>query len=149
MNSDSDRPTYERGTGFLLARLGSLVTRSWNAFLSDYELTQSQYGVLATLKEQGPLGQRRLAGLIAVDARNIVAVLDSLEARGLVERQAHEADRRRRTVALTDKGRALIETVGARAAAHQDGVLHALTGRERKRLNELLRRLYDSHLPDL
>ncbi|WP_248964531.1 MarR family winged helix-turn-helix transcriptional regulator [Sphaerisporangium perillae] len=123
------------------------MARSWNAFLAGYELTQGQYGVLVTLKEQGLLGQRHLADLVAVDARNIVAVLDSLEAKGLVERQAHGADGRRRIVALTDKGSALIETVGAMAAAHEDDFLHALTDRERERLNALLQRIYDSHLP--
>src|SRR5690348_5415899 len=88
--SDEEGPTYERGTGFLLARLGSLAARSWAAFLTGHDLTQAQYTVLVTLREQGPVGQRRLAELIAVDARNIVLVLDSLAARGLVERRMHE-----------------------------------------------------------
>lgn len=137
---------YERGTGFLLARLGSLTARSWTAFLAAHDLTQGQYAVLVMLDEHGPQGQRRLAGLVAVDARNIVAVLDSLARRGLVERRPDEADRRRRTVALTDRGKALVTAIADAAAEEQDGFLSALDPTERAQLNQLLRRLYASHV---
>ncbi|MDL4819736.1 MarR family winged helix-turn-helix transcriptional regulator [Actinomadura opuntiae] len=137
---------YERGTGFLLARMGSLAARSWTAFLAAHDLTQGQYAVLVTLDEHGPQGQRRLAGLVAVDARNIVTVLDSLAERGLVERRPDDTDRRRRIVALTAHGKALVKTIADAAAEEQDGFLRALGRTERAQLNRLLRRLYDSHL---
>jgi DNA-binding MarR family transcriptional regulator len=139
---------YERGTGFLLARTGSLASRSWTAFLAAHDLTQGQYAVLVTLGEHGPQGQRRLAGLVAVDARNLVAVLDSLAGRGLVERRPDDTDRRRRIVALTSQGAGLVTAVADAAAEEQDGFLRALGPTERAQLNLLLRRLYDSHLDD-
>ncbi|MEW9547320.1 MarR family winged helix-turn-helix transcriptional regulator [Nonomuraea sp. NPDC050783] len=144
---EADRPAFERGAGFLLARLGSLAARSWAAFLHEHGLTQAQYLVLTTVRESGPLGQRRLAELIAVDARNLVTVLDSLAARGLVRRRAHEGDRRRRIVTLTDAGTALLDAVAAAAAVEQDRFLRALTRRDRTHLNRLLRALYDAHTP--
>ncbi|QKG21929.1 MarR family winged helix-turn-helix transcriptional regulator [Actinomadura verrucosospora] len=137
---------YERGTGFLLARLGSLTARSWTAFLAAHDLSQGQYAVLVTLDEHGPQGQRRLAGLVAVDARNIVAVLDSLAKRGLVERRPDETDRRRRTIALTEQGHALVKAVADAAAEEQDGFLRALDPAERAQLNVLLKRIYASHV---
>lgn len=146
MSGDSDRPAFEQGTGFLLARLGSLASRSWTAFLTGHGLTQSQYTALVALKEQGPVGQRRLADLIAVDARNIVQVLDSLAARGLIERRIHDTDQRRRIVTLTAAGNALIDTIAASASAEHNHFLSALTRRQRESLNRLLRQLYDSHL---
>lgn len=146
MTGGVDGPAFERGTGFLLARLGSLAARSWAAFLTGHGLTQGQYAVLVTLKEQGPQGQRRLAELVAVDARNIVVVLDSLAATGLIERRTHDTDRRRRTVALTHAGNALTDTIAATADAEQDRFLHALSPRDREHLNHLLRQVYDSHV---
>ncbi|MBC9729053.1 MarR family winged helix-turn-helix transcriptional regulator [Streptomyces sp. TRM68367] len=150
MTGGNDRPAFERGTGFLLARLGSLAARSWAAFLTGHGLTQGQYVVLVTIAEHGPQGQRRLAELVAIDARNIVAVLDSLAARGLIERRDHDTDRRRRIVALTDVGNALIDTIAATAATEQDQFLRALTHPDREHLNHLLRQIYDSHvhIPD-
>ena len=137
---------YERGTPFLLARLGSLAARSWTAFLAGHGITQNQYAVMVVLREHGPLGQRRLAELAAMDARNIVAVLDSLTAAGLAERRPHDTDRRRRVVTLTASGTRLIDTVGETAAHGRDDFLHSLSPAERERLNELLQRLYNAHV---
>ncbi|MDR3035616.1 MAG: MarR family transcriptional regulator [Kitasatospora sp.] len=142
------RPAFERGTGFLLARLGSLTARSWTTFLGEHRLTQGQYAVLVALDRHGDAVQRRLAELVAMDARNIVAVIDQLADRQLVERRPDTADRRRRIVALTDPGKALVEAVATAAAAEQDRFLHALTGPERAHLNRLLQRLYAAHVPD-
>jgi MarR family transcriptional regulator, lower aerobic nicotinate degradation pathway regulator len=146
MTDGNGGPAFERGTGFLLARLGSLAARSWTAFLTVHGLTQGQYVVLVTIKEHGSQGQRRLAELVAIDARNIVAVLDSLAVRGLIERRAHGTDRRRRIVALTDAGNALVDTIAATAATEQDQFLRVLTRPDREHLNQLLQQIYDSHV---
>src|SRR4051794_10776559 len=106
--TSTSRPAFERGTGFLLSRLGSLASRSWAAFLDGHELTLTQYVTLVVLDEYGPSGQQRLAQLVVVDPRNLVAVLDALTARGLVERMADPEDGRRRVVTLTRRGRALV-----------------------------------------
>ncbi|MFI9786570.1 MarR family winged helix-turn-helix transcriptional regulator [Kitasatospora sp. NPDC051984] len=143
---NDDRPGYERGTGFLLARLGSLTARSWTAFLGEHRLTQAQYGVLVALGQHGPVGQGRLAELVAVDARNLVSVLDGLTGRHLVERRPHDTDGRRRVVALTAEGRALVDGLAAAAATEQDRFLAALPATDRARLNRLLQRLYAAHL---
>ncbi|GAA3050999.1 hypothetical protein GCM10010519_80840 [Streptomyces lactacystinicus] len=137
-----ERPAFERGTGFLLARLGSLTARSWTAFLGEHRLTQGQYAVLVALDRHGPVVQRRLAELVAVDARNLVPVLDQLADRQLVERRPHDTDRRRRVVTPTDRGSALVGTIAAAAAAEQERFLGALTAAERRHLNGLLQRLY-------
>jgi DNA-binding MarR family transcriptional regulator len=115
-------------------------------FLAEHELTQSHYVVLVTIKTQGSVGQRRLAELVAMDARNIGPVLDSLAARGFVERQTDDIDRRRRTITLTDSGRALLEVIATAAATEQDQFLRALTPSDRQDLNRLLRQIYNSHL---
>ncbi|WP_369794972.1 MarR family winged helix-turn-helix transcriptional regulator [Kitasatospora sp. NRRL B-11411] len=71
----------------MLARLSSLTARSWTTFLGEHRLTQGQYAVLVALDRHGDTVQRRLAELVAMDARNIVAVLDQLVDRQLVERR--------------------------------------------------------------
>jgi DNA-binding MarR family transcriptional regulator len=146
MSSDDRRPAFERGTGFLLSRLGSLASRSWAAFLAAHDLTQSQYAVLLVLNEQGPVGQQRLARLVAADARNIVQVLDSLAARELIQRQADPADRRRRIITLAPGGTALAGTLSEAAGADRDDFLAALGDSDRQHLNDLLQRLYDSRV---
>ena len=146
MNESRGRPAFERGTGFLLGRLGSLASRSWTTFLTAHGLTQSQYSVLVVLKEQGPTGQQQLAHLVAMDARNTVPVLDALAAKGLIERQPDPADGRRRTIILTPDGTTLAETIAAEAASGQDDFLGALDDHDREHLNDLLQRLYNAHV---
>jgi DNA-binding MarR family transcriptional regulator len=136
---------FDRSTGFLLARLGSLAARSWQAFLAGHGLTQVQYATLMVLGEGGPLGQRVLAELIAVDARNLVAVLDRLAERGLIVREIDTADRRRRNVGLTPSGATVMRALAADAAVTRDQFLGALSRGERGQLNLLLQRLYQEH----
>lgn len=103
--------------------------------------------MLVVLKEQGPIGQQQLAQLVAVDARDIVPVLDALAAKGLIERQPDPADGRRRTVTLTSEGTTLADIIAAAATSSQDEFLGALDDQDRKHLNDLLRRLYEAHAP--
>ncbi len=141
----NERPESESGTGFLLARLGSLAARSWQAFLAERKLTQIQYATLMVLAERGSLGQLRLALLVAIDARNLVGVLDRLAAAGLITRQTDTDDRRRRNVRLTASGGAVVRDIVNDAARSRDQFLGALNIAERRQLNALLRRLYQAH----
>jgi DNA-binding MarR family transcriptional regulator len=141
----NERPEFESGTGFLLARLGSLAARSWQSFLADRGLTQMQYATLMVLAEHGSLGQLRLAQLVAVDARNLVSVLDQLAARGLLVRETNTNDRRRRNVRLTATGAALVQDLASDAARTRDQFLGALRIPQRTQLNVLLRQLYQAH----
>jgi DNA-binding MarR family transcriptional regulator len=58
---------------------------------------------------QGPLSLGGLAEAIGVDAPYATLIVDTLEERGLVERQADPADRRRKLVELTPAGKEAIE----------------------------------------
>lgn len=146
MDDAQTLPEFERGTGFLLARLGSLAARSWRAFLAERDLTQIQYATLMVVAERGSLGQLRLAQLAAVDARNLVSVLDGLAQRDLIVRETDTADRRRRNVRLTSAGVALIRELATESAAARGQFLETLTLRDRKQLNVLLQRLYEAHV---
>jgi MarR family transcriptional regulator, temperature-dependent positive regulator of motility len=62
-------------------------------------VSPNQFLVLMALAETGQVCQQFLAGVIGIDPRNIVPILDSLEARGLISRETDPADRRRRIAA--------------------------------------------------
>jgi DNA-binding MarR family transcriptional regulator len=139
------RPGYERGTGFLLSRLGTLVERAWRSVLEDHGLTQIEYAVIAVLKAHGALGQARLAELIAVDGRNLVPIVAGLARRRLIEREGDPSDGRRRFIALSEQGRDVSARVGRAAGASETRFLSGLQPEERDALNALLRRVYDGH----
>lgn len=62
----------------------------------------------ALLRLNSPLSQRELADCLKYDASNITSIIDTLERRGLVERQIDPADRRVRRLIPTDAGHAVI-----------------------------------------
>jgi len=68
--------------------------------------------VLFELRD-GPKSLVHLAQANGVDAPYATLIVDKLEAHGLVERQPHPGDRRRKLVTLTAAGRKAIKTADA------------------------------------
>ena len=142
--SEGRRPGFETGTGFLLARLGSLAERSWVVMLRERNLTAHQHGVLLALREHGPLAQQGLARMIAVDPRNVVPIVDGLVGKDLIDRGMDPADRRRRVLTLTETGTAAATALAAAAAGIEDDFLAGLTLSDRRELGRILRVLHAS-----
>jgi len=134
-------PELLKSTGYLLARVGSESRRRFVETLGRQELTLAAYSVLMILGSAGATTQRQLAGAVGVDPRNLVPILDDLEARGLVVRDDHPVDRRRHAVRLTPAGKAKLVRLGEVGAAAELELLRPLDAAERKRLQALLRKL--------
>ena len=139
--------SFETGTGYLLARLGSLAERSWIGMLRRHNLTPSQHAVLLALRERGPLGQQALSRLIAVDPRNVVPILDGLADQQLIDRHVDPTDRRRRVINLTETGRSSADDLAESATDIETDFLHGLTPADQAELNRLLRALHASLTP--
>jgi DNA-binding MarR family transcriptional regulator len=67
-------------------------------------LTVAQVDVLRQLNALGATPMSRLAEILNCEASNLTGLVDRLELRGLVERQADPTDRRVRLLALTAEG---------------------------------------------
>lgn len=104
-------------------------------------LTQTQFAALAKLAEVGPCSQNHLGRLIYLDAATIKGVVDRLGARGLVTALNDPMDRRRRAVALTDRGRQVIEAAMLVAAEITATTLAAFSGDEQRTVTRLLKKL--------
>src|SRR5438067_11735841 len=71
---------------------------------AELELAPAQALALQELDVDRPISMRELAGKLKCDPSNITGLTDRLEARGLVERRAHPADRRVKFLLLTQEG---------------------------------------------
>ena len=94
--------------------------------------------VLVHLRERGPSAQQTLVELMCVDATNLVAVLNSLEDAGLIERHRDRSDRRRAIVALTAPGERLLADVDRAFHQVDNAILAGLAPTDRQTLNALL-----------
>src|SRR3954471_7516995 len=87
--------------GPLLGRAHDRLRAQVDAVLAAHDLHARQFGALVVLAAEGPMSQRRLGAVQGVDRTTTVAVLDALQARGLIERRRDAGDRRVHTVHLT------------------------------------------------
>src|SRR5258708_32884394 len=128
-------------TGFLLAMVGAESRRRWVRSLERWELRPSHFGALMILGQVESIGQHELGNLIGIDPRNLVPVLDLLEARGLARRQTDPTDRRRHAVRGTARGRQLLGKLHQSGAMAEAELLHALDPKQQGALRDLLLKL--------
>lgn len=142
---DSGQQLHEpRGSSapaFLLAQVGAHAASKFAERLRSSGLSPAHAGILRILDAAPAITQQALASALGSPASRLVALVDDLEAKGLVERQADEADRRRYALCLTEKGRSVLQTIGSLAREHQNALLAALSVDERQQLTTLLMRI--------
>ncbi|MFE9428635.1 MarR family winged helix-turn-helix transcriptional regulator [Kitasatospora sp. NPDC006697] len=91
--------------GYLMKHAQARLTEASAQALAPFGLDGRELAVLAVLAAERPLSQLEAAGRLGVDRTTMVALVDTLERKGLVERRRSEQDRRRNTVQLTGHGR--------------------------------------------
>src|SRR6201991_4984789 len=84
--------------------------------VSGLEMCGSDFAVLEALLHKGPLPVNEIGKKVLLTSGSITTAVDRLEQKGLVERRAHDTDRRARIVHLTKEGRTLITRTYARHA---------------------------------
>jgi DNA-binding MarR family transcriptional regulator len=91
----------------------------------------------------GPMTLTQLAQNNSLDAPYATIIVDKLEAHGLVERQPHPDDRRRKLVTLTAAGQQAIATADA-ILLRPPPAIKTLPGDDLGQLTEILTRLLDA-----
>ena len=103
----------EDSTGFLLWQVTNLWQREIKKALEQYDLTHSQFVLMAsihwlTLQKQD-VTQILLSSHTKIDPMTTSTVLRNLQAKELIQRQEHATDTRAKTVELTDIGKRIIK----------------------------------------
>jgi DNA-binding MarR family transcriptional regulator len=91
--------------GYLLKHAQLMLAEHTADALRPYGLSGRELAVLLVLSGQEPASQQQAAGRLGIDRTTMVAFVDALENRGLVERHPDANDRRRNVVVLTKAGR--------------------------------------------
>jgi len=133
------------GAAFLLAQLGSYATARFTERVAELDLVPAQTGLLRAVAASPGQSQQALAQLLGTPPSRLVALLDALEERGILERRRNPTDRRLHALHLTEAGHQLLRRIGKAARAHNDTLCHALDPTERDQLRALLTRIADDH----
>lgn len=125
-----------------IARLRTHLAREVEQTLAAHGLNSATFDVLATLRRSGPpyaLSPGDLLATTMVSSGTMTNRLDQLEKAGLVARTHNPEDRRSVIIALTDKGRAVVDEAVTAHVANQHRLVETLSSEERKQLDGLLR----------
>jgi DNA-binding MarR family transcriptional regulator len=137
-------------------RTGSDTCRAWQLLMrfffaqrahlpasgAEFALSPVQCHVLHLIEPGRPLPMSRLADTLSCDASNVTGLVDRLESRGLVQRQASARDRRVKVLHLTPTGARLRMQV-LRRMAGRSLPLSRLSRDQQRTLVKLLEALVD------
>jgi DNA-binding MarR family transcriptional regulator len=130
-----------RAVGFLLSSTGYASSRGFHRQLEPLGLDPRGFSVLRAVGFNQGQSQQTLARALAIPASRMVAIIDTLETRGLLERRMRDDDRRTRAVHLTEAGNDLLKRAFALAAAYESWLCEGLSPADRDQLIGLLDRV--------
>jgi DNA-binding MarR family transcriptional regulator len=142
--SSSNDPAVVEFAGQLFFRLWRASHTRITQALEPLQLTPALFALLNVLGARVGAIQQEISSAMGVDPSTIVSLIDELEGAELATRRPHPKDRRAREVAITAKGRRVLERARRMAVKVEDEVLGGLTAAERRQLLTLLRRTFDS-----
>lgn len=106
--------------------------------LEDKKVTVPQYNVLATLAQEGGVAMNRVASKLHISKPAITHLVDRLEKERLLARRAHPQDRRISLLALTPRGKSLVQAVQKRFLSFAGETLSKVSPKDR----EIIKRFY-------
>lgn len=139
-----NRGSLEGLIGFQLRIAQTRVFRDFEHSMETLGVTPGGFAVLEVLRQNPGLTQSKLAEAVCLDRSSVVPLLDKLEKRGLLFRQASTTDRRNNHLFLSDEGGQVLAATRTKVAAHEARIAKNLSRDERKALISLLARLAPS-----
>lgn len=128
---------------FLLSQVGIHASRLFADRIAEVDLNPPLFRILNLVDAAEGRSQQAIGAAIEVPPSRMVALVDELEQRGLVERRPEPKDRRVRALFLTAKGRKTLARGRAIAKQHEDDLTRGMPAADRKRLLELLQQVVD------
>ena len=141
MKTEKAAPALDELPGHYIRRLHQIAVAIFLQETEAHGLTPVQYAALSQVGLTPGVDQRTLAGSIGLDPSTTAGVIDRLEARGLMQRQASPEDRRVRLLSLTHDGQSLLQAVQPDMLKAQQRILRPLPVAERDAFMRMLRKL--------
>ena len=125
----------------VLSRAYSAIGDRAAEHIARYGMTIAEFGVLEALYHKGPMLLGEVQRKLLVSSGGVTYLVDRLERRGLVRRDACLEDRRARYAVLTDEGTAFVGRVFPEHAAAILEATAGLTSDEQIAATALLKKL--------
>lgn len=127
---------------FKLLRMGNRLSKDFEvAIRQRADLSFAGYQLMFTLKAVGELTSNQLARLASVSTASMSSLLNTMERKGLVEREADTIDRRRTIICLTEQGQSMMESLYLGNMDRELAWSQGLTRDEAEILSDLVEKL--------
>ena len=110
--------------------------------LAVYGLKPVDFSVMSVIHHNPGVTSRQLCATLAILPPNLVGLIQSLESRGLIERQPHPTDGRAVGLHPTAKGVSLMQQAEVTASELEIDASSKLTASQRQTLVQLLQKIY-------
>ena len=130
---------------FLVAQLGAYAAEAFGERAAALDFTRPQAGLLRLISREPGQSQQAVARRLGTPPSRLVALVDGLEERGLIERRRNPGDRRNYALHLTAAGEQAMADLSQAALEHEHAVAAPLTQPERAQLGALLAKLAAAH----
>ena len=141
----AERPHLDLGNylPYLVNRVGFALVESFTAdALKDNGLSIDMWRVLAALSNNGAQRQVDLSGMTSIDVSTMSRLVSRLVHAGLVTRSRSEKSNREVVVALSPKGRTLVQRIIPTAKRLEQKASAGLSAKELAVVKRLLTRMY-------
>lgn len=133
-----NKPLLEQSAGFQLSITSRKLSQLFTLRLKPFRITPEQWLVLTCIREYEGIIQKTIAEQTGKDQPTVTRILDTLEKRSWIRKQADPKDRRSFVVYITPSGAQLLEQT---AGIEQQLVLQATEGISNRELEELFKLL--------
>ncbi|HEY7257097.1 MAG TPA: MarR family transcriptional regulator [Solirubrobacterales bacterium] len=138
---DGDRAPSS--VAFLLSQVGILASQRFARRIGEVGLVPPQFRLMNMIDAAEGSSQQAIAEAIGAPPSRMVALVDELEDRDMVERRPHPSDRRVRALYLTAAGRKLLSRGRRIAAEHEDELMRGFSAADRRMLAAFLRKVVE------
>jgi DNA-binding MarR family transcriptional regulator len=132
------REDLSRNFGFILHDVARLLRTTFDRRVKSLGLTRSQWWVLNHLFRNNGMTQSDIADLLEIERATLGRLLDRLEAKGWVRREADAGDRRAKRVFLTEEVEPALKAMRTAAAELRRDALAGLSAEEQERFVDTL-----------
>ena len=147
MTKSQDLTVMAQGIDRDLRAIRARIRRPLEAAIARGNLTGPQQSVMQALVESGGMNLKELSAFLGLAHSTVSGIVDSLQARGLVERQTDDSDKRSTRIGVTPKVREFVRDTMPGLSLHplEDALTRADAGQRRAIVKgvETLRQVLD------
>lgn len=132
--------------GFLLKQIGNRLEKNRNLRLREFDVTGAQMDFLLYLyhHQVGQISQKDISDYFGICHTSVIDIMKNLERKKFIRREVNPDNARYRCVSLTEKGVAVIASLGTLISDVEAALLAGFAAVDVEVLSSYLQRIYEN-----